>query len=42
VIDALSDLLLVLAFQPHTADNGPEFVARSVQEWIAAVEAKNA
>ena len=38
VIDVLSDLV-----PGHVrSDNGPEFVARAVQEWIAAVGAKTA
>ena len=41
VIDALSDLFILRGVPGHVrSDNGPEFVARAVQEWIAAVGAK--
>ena len=43
VIDALSDLFILRGVPGHVrSDNGPEFVARAVQEWIAAVGAKTA
>ncbi len=43
VIDALSDLFIlhgVLSFM--RSDNGPEFVAQAVQDWIKTVGAKTA
>jgi putative transposase len=41
VIDVLSDLFLLRGIPAHIrSDNGPEFVAKAVQEWIAAVGAK--
>jgi transposase InsO family protein len=43
VIDVLSDLFILRGVPGHIrSDNGPEFVARSVQTWIAAVGAKTA
>jgi transposase InsO family protein len=43
VIDVLSDLFILRGVPSHVrSDNGPEFVARAVQEWIAAVGAKTA
>jgi transposase InsO family protein len=43
VIDVLSDLFIVRGVPGHIrSDNGPEFVARSLQAWIAAVGAKTA
>src|ERR671928_1898532 len=43
VIDVLSDLFIVRGVPGHIrSDNGPEFVAKAVQEWIAAVGAKTA
>jgi putative transposase len=43
VIDALSDLFVLRGVPGHIrSDNGPEFVAKAVQEWIAAVGAKTA
>ena len=43
VIDVLSDLLILRGIPGHIrSDNGPEFVAKAVQEWIAAVGAKTA
>ncbi len=43
VIDALSDLFVLRGVPEHVrSDNGPEFVAKAVQEWIAAVGAKTA
>ena len=41
VIDFLSDLFILRGVPGHIrSDNGPEFVAKAVQEWIAAVGAK--
>src|SRR5262249_54754263 len=41
VIDVLSDLFILRGIPAHIrSDNGPEFVAKAVQEWIAAVGAK--
>jgi len=43
VIDGLSDLFVLRGVPGHIrSDNGPEFVAKAVQEWIAAVGAKTA
>ena len=43
VIDVLSDLFLVRGVPEHVrSDNGPEFVAASVREWIGAVGARTA
>jgi len=43
VIDVLSDLFILRGVPGHIrSDNGPEFVAKAVQEWIAAVGAKTA
>jgi len=43
VIDVLSDLLVLRGAPQHVrSDNGPEFVAAAVQEWIAAVGVKTA
>ena len=43
VIDVLSDLFILRSVPAHIrSDNGPEFVAKAVQEWIAAVGAKTA
>ncbi len=43
VIDVLSDLFVLRGVPGHIrSDNGPEFVAKAVQEWIAAVGAKTA
>jgi hypothetical protein len=43
VIDILSDLFILHGIPAHIrSDNGPEFVAKAVQEWIAAVGAKTA
>jgi putative transposase len=43
VIDVLSDLFILRGVSAHIrSDNGPEFVARAVQEWIAAVGTKTA
>ena len=43
VIDVLSDLFVLRGVPEHIrSDNGPEFVAKAVQDWIAAVGAKTA
>ena len=43
VIDVLSDLFILRGVPGHVrSDNGPAFVARSVQEWITAVGARTA
>jgi putative transposase len=43
VIETLSDLFILRGVPEHIrSDNGPEFVALAVQEWIAAVGAKTA
>jgi hypothetical protein len=43
VIDVLSDLFMLRGIPGHIrSDNGPEFVAKAVQEWFAAVGAKTA
>jgi len=43
VIDVLSDLFILRGVPEHVrSDNGPEFVAKAVQKWIAAVGAKTA
>src|SRR5262245_6042685 len=43
VIDVLSDLFILRGVPGYIrSDNGPEFVAQAVQEWIAAVGAKTA
>ena len=43
VIDVLSDLFILRGVPEHIrSDNGPEFVAKAVQDWIAAVGAKAA
>jgi putative transposase len=43
VIDVLSDLFILRGVPAHIrSDNGPEFVAKAVQDWIAAVGAKTA
>ena len=43
VIVVLSDLFMLRGIPGHIcSDNGPEFVAKAVQEWIAAVSAKTA
>src|SRR5204862_1253753 len=42
-IDVLSDLVIARGVPAHIrSDNGPEFVAKAVQEWIGAVGAKTA
>jgi putative transposase len=43
VIDILSDLFILHGIPAHIrSDNGPEFVAKAVQQWIAVVGAKTA
>ena len=43
VIDVLSDLFVLRGVPEHIrSDNGPEFVAKVVQEWITAVGARTA
>ena len=43
VIDTLSDLFILRGVPGYIrSDNGPEFVAKAVREWIAAVGAKTA
>jgi transposase InsO family protein len=43
VIDVLSDLFILRGMPGHIrSDNGPEFVAQTVQAWITAVGAKTA
>ncbi len=43
VIDVLSDLFILRGVPAQIrSDNGPEFVAKAVREWIAAVGAKTA
>jgi putative transposase len=43
VIDVLSDLFILRGVPGHVrSDNGPEFVAKAVREWIAAVGARTA
>ncbi|MDE4142972.1 IS3 family transposase [Phaeobacter gallaeciensis] len=43
VIDALSDLFIMRGVPDYIrSDNGPEFVAQAVQDWIRAVGAKTA
>ena len=43
VIDVLADLFILRGIPGHIrSDNGPEFVARAVREWITTVGAKTA
>jgi putative transposase len=43
VIDVLSDLFILRGVPGHVrSDNGPEFLAKAVQEWITAVGARTA
>jgi transposase InsO family protein len=43
VIDVLSDLFILRGVPGHVrSDNGPEFIAKAVQEWIDAVGARTA
>src|ERR1700748_3720519 len=43
VIDALLDLFILRGLPGHIrSDNGPEFLAKALQDWIKAVGAKTA
>ena len=43
IIDALTDLFILRGVPAHIrSDNGPEFIATAVREWIVAVGAKTA
>lgn len=43
VIDVLSDLFILRGLPGHIrSDNGPEFIAKAVRKWIAAVGSKTA
>ena len=43
VIDALSDLFILRGVPTHIrSDNGPEFIAQNLRDWLAAVGAKTA
>jgi transposase InsO family protein len=43
VIDVLSDLFILRGIPGHIrSDNGPEFIAKAVRDWISAVGAKTA
>ena len=43
VIDVLSDLFILRGVPGHIrSDNGPEFIAKAVQEWISAVDGSRA
>ena len=43
VIDVLSDQFILRGVPEHIrSDNGPEFLAKAVQDWIGAVGAKTA
>ena len=43
VIDVLSDLFILRGVPGHVrSDNGPEFIARAVRDWIAALGARTA
>ena len=43
VIDLLSDLFILRGVPGHVrSDNGPDFIAKAVQDWISAVGAKTA
>ncbi|MFK0167159.1 IS3 family transposase [Rhizobium sp. NPDC090279] len=43
VIDVLSDLFILRGIPAHIrSDNGPEFIAKALREWIALVGAKTA
>ncbi len=43
VLDALTDLFILRGPPEYTrSDNGPEFIAQKVRDWISAVGAKTA
>ena len=43
VVDVLSDLFILRGIPEHIrSDNGPEFIAKAVQKWIATVGSKTA
>ena len=43
IIDVLSDLFILRGVPGYIrSDNGPEFLAKAVQDWIAAVGARTA
>ena len=43
VVDALTDLFILRGVPEYIrSDNGPEFIAKKVHDWIAAVGAKTA
>jgi len=43
VIDVLSDLFILKGIPTHVrSDNGPEFIAQALRDWLAAVGAKTA
>lgn len=43
VFDVLSDLFVLRGVPGHVrSDNGPEFIAKAVRDWIAAVGARTA
>jgi putative transposase len=43
VVDTLSDLFILRGIPDHIrSDNGPEFIAKSVREWIVTVGARTA
>jgi transposase InsO family protein len=43
VIDLLSDLFILRGIPTHVrSDNGPEFVAQALRDWLAAVGSKTA
>ena len=43
VIDTLSDLFILRGIPTHVrSDNGPEFIAKALRDWLAAVGAKTA
>ena len=43
VVDTLTDLFILRGIPAYIrSDNGPEFVAKTVRNWIAAVGAKTA
>ena len=43
VIDVLSDLFILRGVPDHIwSDNGPEFMAKAVRDWIGAIGAKAA